>query len=171
MKGTVKGLFNLGRAGAAKAVKSDIVKQKIKETANHYLDRALDSFTSDLSRRLDPVSGSGIKKKVNRSDEIEKMIIKAIKNKLMKKYKIPASNWKYIEEQIKKQLKKQRSKTKGGAIDIHKMIGKIPKPKAGWTPRKYKYMGPYNPLENQLEYDKNTGEVTKWHVQPHNLMK
>ena len=48
------------------------------------------------------------------------------------------------------------------------MIGKIPKPKAGWTPGKYKYMGPYNPLENQLEYDKNSGEVRKWHVQPYN---
>ena len=56
----------------------------------------------------------------------------------------------------------------GYGIDIHKMIGKIPKPKADWTPGKYKYMGPYNPLENQLEYDKNTGEVTKWHVQPYN---
>ena len=33
---------------------------------------------------------------------------------------------------------------------------------------KYKYMGPYNPLEKQLEYDKNTGEVTKWHVKPYN---
>lgn len=29
-------------------------------------------------------------------------------------------------------------------------------------------MGPYNPLEKQLEYDKNTGEITKWHVQPYN---
>jgi len=29
-------------------------------------------------------------------------------------------------------------------------------------------MGPYNPLEKQLEYDKNTGEVTKCHVQPYN---
>jgi len=27
---------------------------------------------------------------------------------------------------------------KGGAIDIQKAIGKIPKPKAGWTPGKYK---------------------------------
>jgi len=27
---------------------------------------------------------------------------------------------------------------------------------------------PYNPLEKQLEYDKNTGEVTKWYVQPYN---
>ena len=112
LKGSVKGLFNLGRAGAAKAVKSKAAKQKIKEVANKYLDQALDRFTSDLSKKLDPTSG--------------------------------------------------------GAIDIHKMIGRIPKPKAGWTPSKYKYMGPYNPLENQLEYDKNTGEVTKWHVQPYN---
>ena len=112
LKGSVKGLFNLGRAVAAKAVKSDFAKQKIKETANHYLDRALDSFTSDLSKRLDPTSGSG--------------------------------------------------------IDVHKAIGKIPKPKAGWTPGKYKYMGPYNPLEKQLEYDKNTGKITKWYVQPYN---
>ena len=28
-------------------------------------------------------------------------------------------------------------------------------------------MGPYNPLENQLEYDKN-GKITKWHVKPYN---
>ena len=26
-------------------------------------------------------------------------------------------------------------------IDIHKWIGKLPRPKAGWTPGKYKYMG------------------------------
>ena len=53
-------------------------------------------------------------------------------------------------------------------LDIHKLIGKLPRPKAGWTPGKYKYMGAYNPLDKQLEYDKNTGEVTKWHVQPYN---
>ena len=37
-------------------------------------------------------------------------------------------------------------------------------------------MGPYNPLEKQLKYDKNTGdnafintgEVRKWHVQRYN---
>ena len=52
---------------------------------------------------------------------------------------------------------------KGGAIDIHKAIGKIPKPKAGWTSGKYKYMGPHNPLDKQLEYVKNTGRV-----QPYN---
>ena len=59
------------------------------------------------------------------------------------------------------------SRTKGSG-DIHKWIGKLPKPKAGWTPGKYKYMGPYNPLEKQLTYDPETGEVTEWRVKPYN---
>ena len=29
-------------------------------------------------------------------------------------------------------------------------------------------MGPYNPLEQQLSYDPNTGEVTEWKVKPYN---
>ena len=49
----------------------------------------------------------------------------------------------------------------GAGIDIHKLIGKVRKPKSGWTPGQYKYMGPYNTLDKQLEYDKNSGEVTK----------
>ena len=56
----------------------------------------------------------------------------------------------------------------GSGVDIHKWIGKLPKPKAGWTPGKYKYMGPYNPLEKQVTYDPKTGEVTEWHVKPFN---
>ena len=56
----------------------------------------------------------------------------------------------------------------GSGVDIHKWIGKLPKPKAGWTPGKYKYMGPYNPLDKQLSYDPNTGEVTEWRVKPYN---
>ena len=56
----------------------------------------------------------------------------------------------------------------GAGIDIHKWIGKLPKPKAGWTPGKYKYMGPYNPLEKQLSYNPETGEVTEWKVKPYN---
>ena len=38
---------------------------------------------------------------------------------------------------------------KGSGIDIHKTIGKLPRPKAGYTPGKYKYVGPYNPLHEQ----------------------
>lgn len=56
----------------------------------------------------------------------------------------------------------------GGAIDVHSLIGKFSHPETGFTPGNYRYMGPYNTLEKQLEYDKNTSEVTKWHVQPCN---
>lgn len=56
----------------------------------------------------------------------------------------------------------------GSGLDIHSLIGYLPRPEAGFTPGKYKYMGPYNPLHKQLEYDKNTGEIIKWHVKPYN---
>ena len=56
----------------------------------------------------------------------------------------------------------------GGSIDVHKLIGKLPRPKSGFTPGNYKYMGPYNPLDKQLKYDLNTGEVQQWYVKPYN---
>ena len=58
----------------------------------------------------------------------------------------------------------------GKGIDIHKWIGKLPRPKAGFTPGKYKYMGAYNPLDKQLEYDPETEEVLKWKVLPFNIV-
>ena len=209
LKGGVKGLFNLGRAGAAKAVKSDIVKHKIKETANHYLDRALDSFTSDLSKRPDPMhSGSDISYSnwypmemyTDVTDptnplyqrgkgipipfpfvDFKKAWNVVTAPGLFKGPSVSSKEGKALVAEYKRQYKAYKDaggsrsfnswvkwKGYGSGIDIHKMIGKIPKPKAGWAPGKYKYMGPYNPLENQLEYDKNKGEVTKWHVQPYN---
>ena len=68
----------------------------------------------------------------------------------------------------KKNYKTKRKDLDGGALDIHKAIGKLPRPKAGFIPGKYKYMGPYNPLDQQLECNKDTGEITKWHVKPYN---
>ena len=109
LKADMKGLYNLGRIGLSKAVKSDFAKKKIKSMPDKYLDQMLDSVTGDLSRKLGPLH-------------------------------------------------------KGSGIDIHKGIGKLPKPKAGFTPENYKYMGPYNPLEQQLKYDPNTGEVLEWYV-------
>ena len=64
--------------------------------------------------------------------------------------------------------KTDRPDLDGKGVDIHKWIGKLPRPKAGWTPGKYKYMGAYNPLDKQLEYDPETGEVLKWRVMPYN---
>ena len=110
LKGSVKGLFKLGRAGAAKAVKSDYVKQQIKGITNKYMDQALDRFTSDLSKKLDPMHS-------------------------------------------------------GGAIDIHKAILKVA-PKKGFVMPGHKYTGPSNPLEQQLRYDPNTGQILEIYQQP-----
>ena len=55
----------------------------------------------------------------------------------------------------------------GSGLDVHKLIGYLPKPKAGFTPGKYKHMGPYNPLDKQLEYVSSGGK-TKRHVPPYN---
>ena len=51
-----------------------------------------------------------------------------------------------------KKYETDRKDLDGGAIDIHKLIGKIPKP--------------LNPLDKQLKYDPNTGQVLEWYVQP-----
>ena len=57
--------------------------------------------------------------------------------------------------------------SRGGAgFDIHKAIGKLPKPKKGWTLPGHNYMGPYNPLEKQLSYDPKTGKILKIYQQP-----
>ena len=50
-----------------------------------------------------------------------------------------------------------------GVLDIHKMIGKIPfRPSKGFVaPGGYRYLGPYNPLDNQVSYNKHTGEIYK----------
>ena len=40
-----------------------------------------------------------------------------------------------------RKYKTDRKDLDGGSLDIHKLIGKLPTPKAGWTPGKYKDMG------------------------------
>ena len=54
----------------------------------------------------------------------------------------------------------------GAGFDIHKAIGKLPKPKKGWTLPGHNYTGPYNPLEKQLSYDPQTGKILKIYQQP-----
>ena len=36
-------------------------------------------------------------------------------------------------------------------MDIHKVIGKLPRPKSGFVLPGHKYTGPYNPLDEQLD--------------------
>ena len=44
-----------------------------------------------------------------------------------------------------------RSAVVGGRLDIHVLIGKLPWPAGGFTLPGYRYTGPYNPLERQLD--------------------
>ena len=55
---------------------------------------------------------------------------------------------------------------RGSGVDIHKAIGKLPKPKGGFTLPGHNYTGPYNPLEQQLRYDPTTGEILEFYVNP-----
>ena len=94
---------------------------------------------------------------------------RGIKSDFAKK-KIKSYADKYIDQGIDMFTKEMSKKIapSGGKVDIHKMIGYLPKPKGGFTPLDYKYMGPYNPLDQQLEYNKTTGEITKYNVRPKN---
>ena len=66
----------------------------------------------------------------------------------------------------KKNYKTNRKDLDGGALDIHKHIGKLPKPAGGWTLPGHRYTGPYNDLENQVRYNPETGEILEIYDQP-----
>ena len=54
----------------------------------------------------------------------------------------------------------------GAGFDIHAAIGKFPKPKKGWILPGHNYTGPYNPLEKQVNYDPETGEILEIYQPP-----
>ena len=54
----------------------------------------------------------------------------------------------------------------GGSLDIHKAIGKLPKPKGGFTLPGHKYTGPYNDLDSQVKYDPVTGQILEIYDKP-----
>ena len=66
----------------------------------------------------------------------------------------------------KKNYKTNRKDLDGGALDIHKSIGKKLRPAGGWTWPGHKYTGPYNDLENQVRYNPETGEILEVYDQP-----
>lgn len=146
-EGAVKGTYNLGKLGLKNMLKSNTAKNfassYIKNAASKLIDQGVDSTLDNLSSKIH--TGFGNAHPMSMHTDVTD----------------PASAF-YSD------YYRNFDKYNGGAIDIHKMIGKLPKPKSGWTPGQYKYMGPYNPLDQQLEYDKNTGGITKWHVKPYN---
>ena len=66
----------------------------------------------------------------------------------------------------KKNYKTNRKDLDGGAIDIHKQIGKLPRPTGGWILPGHRYTGPYNDLKNQVRYNPETGEILEIYDRP-----
>ncbi|PFX11699.1 putative uncharacterized transposon-derived protein F54H12.3 [Stylophora pistillata] len=123
----LKGLANVAQQGVARAVKSDFAKTKFKKTADKYVNQVIDSFTNDLSKKI-----SGGSFDVNQVLPMSMYAPDGVNDPTHPLYE-------------------------GGSFDIHKAIGKLPKPKSGWTLPGHKYTGPYNNLEQQVRYDPNTG--------------
>ena len=55
---------------------------------------------------------------------------------------------------------------RGKGLDIHKVIGKLPRPKSGWTLPGHKYTGPYNDLEKQVKWNPETGKIVEIYDEP-----
>ena len=56
-------------------------------------------------------------------------------------------------------------------IDIHALLEKNPFTKRMLQPKFcYKYLGPYNPLDKQMLYDKDTGDILKYYDEPKNIL-
>ena len=56
-------------------------------------------------------------------------------------------------------------------IDIHALLEKNPITKKMLQPKfGYKYLGPYNDLNNQLLYEKRTGDILKYYDKPKNIL-
>ena len=66
----------------------------------------------------------------------------------------------------KKNYKTNRKNLDGGGVDTHKMIGRLPKPKGGFTLPGHKYTGPYNDLDSQVRFNPVTGEILEVFDQP-----
>ena len=62
--------------------------------------------------------------------------------------------------------KTDRPDLDGAGFDIHAAIGKFPKPKQGWVLPGHNYTGPYNPLEQQVNFDPETGKILEIYQPP-----
>ena len=114
-----KGLFNLGRQGVSKAIKSDAAKKKFRQIGDKYLNEVINSVTDDVSK---VIAGRGIRKKVSNY-----LISENTRNK------IKDFGHRNLDRAVDSVTYGLANKISGEGVDIHKAIGKLPKPKSGWT--------------------------------------
>ena len=79
--------------------------------------------------------------------------------------KIKSIGHQYLDRLVDSTTDDLSKKIAGKGVDIHKAIGRLPKPKSGWTLPGHKYTGPYNDLENQVRYD-NQGNILEIYDMP-----
>ena len=65
----------------------------------------------------------------------------------------------------KKKYKTNRKDLDGGGLDIHNAILKVA-PKKGFVMPGHRYTGPGNPLDKQLKYNPNTGQILEIYEEP-----
>ena len=65
----------------------------------------------------------------------------------------------------KENYKNNRKDLDGGGVDIHNAILKVA-PKKGFVIPGHRYTGPGNPLDKQLKYNPNTGQILEIYVEP-----
>ena len=58
-----------------------------------------------------------------------------------------------------------RADLDGAGVDVHSLIGKLPRPKKGFTLPGHNFTGPWNPLEKQVRFDEN-GKILEIMQQP-----
>ena len=158
-----KGLFNLGRRGASQAIKSDAAKKKFKEIGQKYLDEVIGSVTDDVSKRI---AGKGLRKKVSNYliSENTRNKIKQFGHKNLDRA-VDSVTYGLANKISGEGVAQSARQTYGKGVDIHKAIGKLPKPKRGWTLPGHKYTGPYNPLHKQVLHD-DTGKILEIYDMP-----
>ena len=103
-------------------------------------------------------------------DTLSKDLLNKASNKLRPKDmksggKIDYSDW-YPMEMYTDVTDPTNPLYRGEGVDLHNMIGKLPRPKKGWVPPNFNYLGPYNPLDEQLKFDPKTGEILEIYQQP-----
>ena len=64
-----------------------------------------------------------------------------------------------------KKYKTDRADLDGAGVDVHSLIGKLPRPKKGFTLPGHNYTGAWNPLDKQVRFNEN-GKILEIMQQP-----